>query len=239
QRSRFGRLCAILPVDLHRSALRGAPKLQPRLAGALAGVTAAVVGVIFNLSLWFALHVLFGTVSATRHGPLRLWTPDPASLNVEALMLAILAALLLFGLRFGTRVLSSALSSDQLELRLRLARNPAVHERRAHPRTVPPAINPDEGRSDPCAATRVNLGERRAHIGARCATQAATPISPCAVVDGLDIRSVRRPGPGPGSCRCRARQKRKCRGYRSCKTKNCKSHRHSPRKLKLRRARHE
>ena len=237
----------------------GAPYVErlssnPRLAGALAGVTAAVVGVIFNLSLWFALHVLFGTVSATRHGPLRLWTPDPASLNVEALMLAILAALLLFGLRFGIvstlaltaaaslawsfpRVLSSALSSDQLELRLRLARNPAVHERRAHPRTVPPAINPDEGRSDPCAATRVNLGERRAHIGAWCATQAATPISPCAVVDGLDIGSVRRLRDGPRSCQCRARQKRKCRGYRSCKTKSCKSHRHSPRTLKLRRAR--
>ncbi len=40
---------------------------NPRLAGALAGVTAAVVGVIFNLSLWFVLHVLFGAVSATRH----------------------------------------------------------------------------------------------------------------------------------------------------------------------------
>jgi hypothetical protein len=32
---------------------------------------------------------------------LRLWTPDLASLNVEALSLAILAGLLLFGLRFG------------------------------------------------------------------------------------------------------------------------------------------
>ena len=44
----------------------GAPYVErlsasPRLAGALAGVTAAVVGVILNLSLWFALHVLFGT----------------------------------------------------------------------------------------------------------------------------------------------------------------------------------
>jgi chromate transporter len=82
----------------------GAPYVErlssnPRLAGALAGVTAAVLGVIFNLSLWFALHVLFGTVSATRHRAAP--TPDPASLNVEALMLAILAALLLFGLRFG------------------------------------------------------------------------------------------------------------------------------------------
>jgi chromate transporter len=84
----------------------GAPYVErlssnPRLAGALAGVTAAVVGVIFNLSLWFALHVLFGAITTTWHGPLRLWTPDPASLNVEALTLSIFAALLLFGLRFG------------------------------------------------------------------------------------------------------------------------------------------
>jgi chromate transporter len=53
------------------------------------------------LSLWFALHVLFGTVTAIRHGPLLLWTPDWATLNVEALSLAILAAALLFGLRLG------------------------------------------------------------------------------------------------------------------------------------------
>src|SRR5688572_23521066 len=34
-----------------------------RLSGALAAITAAVVGVILNLSVWFALHVLFGTVT--------------------------------------------------------------------------------------------------------------------------------------------------------------------------------
>jgi chromate transporter len=84
----------------------GAPYVErlsasPRLAGALAGVTAAVVGVILNLSLWFALHVLFGKVTAARYGPLQLWTPDLATLNVEALSLALLAAALLFGLRFG------------------------------------------------------------------------------------------------------------------------------------------
>ena len=84
----------------------GAPYVErlsanPRLAGALAGVTAAVVGVILNLSLWFALHVLFGTVTATWHGPVQLWTPDLATLNVEALALAILAAILLFGFHFG------------------------------------------------------------------------------------------------------------------------------------------
>jgi chromate transporter len=74
---------------------------NPRLAGALAGVTAAVVGVILNLSLWFALHVLFGRVEAEWHGPARLWTPDFATLNVEALVLSILAAFLLLGLRLG------------------------------------------------------------------------------------------------------------------------------------------
>jgi chromate transporter len=84
----------------------GAPYVErlsanPRLAGALAGVTAAVVGVILNLSLWFALHVVFGTVTATWHGPLQLWTPDLATLNVEAVVLAILAAILLFGFRLG------------------------------------------------------------------------------------------------------------------------------------------
>ena len=84
----------------------GAPYVErlqasPRLAGALAAVTAAVVGVILNLSVWFALHVLFGNVTPTRHGPLRIWTPEFATLNVEALALAALAAALLFGLRRG------------------------------------------------------------------------------------------------------------------------------------------
>lgn len=74
---------------------------SPRLAGALAGVTAAVVGVILNLSLWFALHVLFGRVDAEWHGPLRLWTPDLSSLNVEVVLLTALAAVLLLVLRLG------------------------------------------------------------------------------------------------------------------------------------------
>ena len=94
----------------------GAPYVEklsanPRLAGALAGVTAAVVGVILNLSLWFALHVVFGSVAAERHGPLQLWKPELASLNVEALLLSILAGVLLLRLHFGiasTLALSAA-----------------------------------------------------------------------------------------------------------------------------------
>jgi len=36
-------------------------------------------------------------LTATRHGPLQIWTPAFATLNVEALGLAALAAALLFG----------------------------------------------------------------------------------------------------------------------------------------------
>jgi chromate transporter len=84
----------------------GAPYVErltsnPRLAGALAGVTAAVVGVILNLSLWFALHVLFARVEAEWHGPLRVWTPDPSSLNFDTLLFTALAAVLLLALRLG------------------------------------------------------------------------------------------------------------------------------------------
>jgi len=84
----------------------GAPYVErlsanPKLAGALRGVTAAVVGVILNLSLWFSLHVLFARVEDRWYGPLRLSLPDFGSLNVEAALLGILAAILLFGIRLG------------------------------------------------------------------------------------------------------------------------------------------
>ena len=84
----------------------GAPYVErltssPKIAGALAGVTAAVVGVILNLSLWFALHVFFGTVEPISIGPLHLLHPDIATLNVEAVALACLAALLLFRIHAG------------------------------------------------------------------------------------------------------------------------------------------
>jgi chromate transporter len=74
---------------------------QPRLKSALAAVTAAVVGVILNLTVWFALHVLFGTVAEHFLGPLRLLLPDPASINGVALTLAALAVALLFVLNRG------------------------------------------------------------------------------------------------------------------------------------------
>jgi chromate transporter len=64
----------------------------PWLAGALSAITAAVVGVILNLTVWFAVHV----ASA------RLWS----------ILLLLFAGLLLFGLRLGiawTLVISAGL----------------------------------------------------------------------------------------------------------------------------------
>ncbi len=68
---------------------------QPRLTGALNAITAAVVGVILNLSLWFALHVLFGQVRDVAWGPMQLALPDPTTLIPGAVILAVLAAALL------------------------------------------------------------------------------------------------------------------------------------------------
>lgn len=68
---------------------------QPRLTAALQGISAAVLGVIANLSLWFALHLLFAELVTTSLGPL----PEVATLRPEALGLTIVAALLLLALR--------------------------------------------------------------------------------------------------------------------------------------------
>ena len=96
----------------------GAPHIdwicaQPALRSALSGISAAVVGVIANLSAWFALHVLFDTVNLVEHGPLSLWTPQLESFNLDVIVLALLCGLSVF--RFGwpvplALVLSAALS---------------------------------------------------------------------------------------------------------------------------------
>lgn len=69
-----------------------------RLSGALAAITAAVVGVILNLTVWFALHVLFGHVTETRVGWLRWFAFDPLALDLKALALAVIAGVLAFRL---------------------------------------------------------------------------------------------------------------------------------------------
>jgi chromate transporter len=72
-----------------------------RLSGALAAITAAVVGVILNLTVWFALHVLFSGVEERHAGPLRWYAPDPSTLDPVVSALALVAAVLAFGLHRG------------------------------------------------------------------------------------------------------------------------------------------
>ena len=68
------------------------------LTAGLAAITAAVVGVIANLAVWFALHVLFADVGEAAFGPFILPVPDLASLNAAALAIALGAGVAL--LRF-------------------------------------------------------------------------------------------------------------------------------------------
>ena len=81
----------------HVERLRG----RPALDGALTAITAAVVGVILNLALWFALHVLFAALTEAQLGPLRLLHPVWSSLDAPAALLAALALVLLVGTRLG------------------------------------------------------------------------------------------------------------------------------------------
>lgn len=78
------------------------------LASGLTAITAAVVGVILNLAAWFALHVLFGHVGVEHAGPLRLYVPDPATLNIAALILSAASFFALFYLRLGVIPLVAA-----------------------------------------------------------------------------------------------------------------------------------
>jgi chromate transporter len=71
------------------------------LSGALGAITAAVVGVILNLTVWFALHVLFGEVTERHTGFLRWYAFDPLGLDLKTLALAVIAGVLAFRFHRG------------------------------------------------------------------------------------------------------------------------------------------
>ena len=89
-----------------------------RLSGALAAITAAVVGVILNLTVWFALHVLFGQVEERAAGPLRWYAFDPLALDLKVAALATLAAVLAFGFKRGLVELVLVMAALGVALRL-------------------------------------------------------------------------------------------------------------------------
>ena len=74
---------------------------MPRLSGALHAVTVAIVGVIANLSLWFALHVLFGDIGSVAVWGGALPLPVFGSLDAVALGLAAVAAVLMLGVKWS------------------------------------------------------------------------------------------------------------------------------------------
>jgi chromate transporter len=72
----------------------GAPYIESlrgntALSAALSAITAAVVGVILNLAVWFALHVLFAEVNVVHAWGLKLQVPVPSTLDVASLALAV------------------------------------------------------------------------------------------------------------------------------------------------------
>ncbi|ADE87393.1 chromate efflux transporter [Rhodobacter capsulatus] len=71
------------------------------LGAALSAVTAAVVGVIANLALWFALHLLWRGVTRISLGPVSLDLPQMATLDLPATGIAAVAVWALFRRGWG------------------------------------------------------------------------------------------------------------------------------------------
>ncbi len=92
----------------------GAPYIEglrgnQAIGAALTAVTAAVVGVILNLAVWFAFHVVFASVVRIDAGPLSIELPRLATIDWLAFTLAALALIAVFRLKLGmTTVLAGA-----------------------------------------------------------------------------------------------------------------------------------
>jgi chromate transporter len=78
-------------------ALRG----NKALSGALSAITAAVVGVVLNLAVWFALHVVFREVNEVAALGMSLKVPVLATINVPSLILTLASVAALFWFKVG------------------------------------------------------------------------------------------------------------------------------------------
>jgi chromate transporter len=88
------------------------------LSAALAAITAAVVGVVLNLAVWFALHVLFSKITEIHQWGLRLLVPDWASLDPLALILSAAALVALLRFKLGMLPVLAGAAACGLVLRL-------------------------------------------------------------------------------------------------------------------------
>jgi chromate transporter len=78
-----------------------AMRANKALGAALGAITAAVVGVILNLAVWFALHVLFARVVKVQALGASIDVPVLASVDVPSLVLATAAAVAIFRFKLG------------------------------------------------------------------------------------------------------------------------------------------
>jgi chromate transporter len=78
------------------------------LSAAFVAITAAVVGVILNLAVWFALHVMFKDVGTFEAFGLRVAVPDLITLDPIAVALVVAALLAVFIFRVGMIALLGA-----------------------------------------------------------------------------------------------------------------------------------
>ncbi len=69
------------------------------ISAALTAITASVVGVIMNLAIWFAIHVLFQEVVEHHYGWIGAWVPVWQTLNVPALLLTVASLISAFVFR--------------------------------------------------------------------------------------------------------------------------------------------
>jgi chromate transporter len=78
------------------------------LSAAFVAITAAVVGVILNLAVWFALHVMFKDVGTFEAFGLRVAVPDLMTLDPIAVALVVTALIAVFVFRIGMIALLGA-----------------------------------------------------------------------------------------------------------------------------------
>ena len=71
------------------------------LSAALTTITAAVVGVVLNLAVWFALHVLFADLAEMRWLGMKIEVPLLSSTNIPSLILTLGALLAVFRFKIG------------------------------------------------------------------------------------------------------------------------------------------
>jgi chromate transporter len=101
----------------------GAPYIEAlrgnrALGSALTAITGAVVGVILNLSVWFAVHTVFHSVGETYAGPIHLPVPDWTSLDPWSLVIgaAALVAMLRFKVGMGWTLTGAVLAGGLVRL---------------------------------------------------------------------------------------------------------------------------